>query len=234
MKSYAQFGEDLILAKYFGESFKGNFIEIGANQPKTINQTYLLETLGWKGILIEPNPKLCEALRAERKAIVSESAVSSPDFCQSFPKGYLTIPKDGNFAEALLEFKKKDGYETYEVPIRTIDSILDEHQFTNIDFMSIDIEGMELPALQGFSFHRFKPKVVLIEDHFYDLRKHKLMLENLYKLVNRTGCNNWYIPKENEFQCQDQTSSFEFFRKMYLSMPFRKLRMLLKGQKSLY
>lgn len=48
MKSYSQIGQDLFVQKLIGD--KGYFIEIGGYLPTEINNTFLLETLGWEGI----------------------------------------------------------------------------------------------------------------------------------------------------------------------------------------
>ena len=34
---------------------------------------------------------------------------------------------------------------------------------TEIDFMSLDLEGYELQAMRGMDFERFRPKYILIE-----------------------------------------------------------------------
>lgn len=50
MKSYSQIGQDLFVKSLIGEENKGYFIEIGGYLPTEINNTFLLEQMGWDGI----------------------------------------------------------------------------------------------------------------------------------------------------------------------------------------
>ncbi len=46
-------------------------MDIGANNPKELSNTYFLEKcMGWKGICIEADPGLAAVLRAERACTV--------------------------------------------------------------------------------------------------------------------------------------------------------------------
>ncbi len=51
----------------------------------------------------------------------------------------------------------------FEIAVRTLTDILDEHQPPTIDFLKIDVEGAELQVLNGLDFNKYRPKVVLLE-----------------------------------------------------------------------
>ena len=55
IKSYSQYGEDLIIYDFFKHHFdiKGNYLDIGAFHPKMISNTHILHTLGWRGTVID-------------------------------------------------------------------------------------------------------------------------------------------------------------------------------------
>ena len=95
--------------------------------------------------------------------------------------------------------------------------------FDRLDYLSLDLEGFELPALQGLDFTRIRPRVVIIEDRLENLSRHRFMLRQGYKLVRRNGSNNWYLPCEEPFPVTLATR-MKLFRKCYLSLPFRHLR----------
>jgi len=42
------------------------YCDIGANHPRTLNNTFALYQRGASGVLVEPDPDLCGALRKER------------------------------------------------------------------------------------------------------------------------------------------------------------------------
>ena len=65
--------------------------------------------------------------------------------------------------------------------------------------LSLDLEGMELEALQGLDFKRFKPALVIVEDRLDNLSRHHYLKGNgadklvLRKFRDRT---HWYAPEE--------------------------------------
>lgn len=58
----------------------------------------------------------------------------------------------------------------YDVPLRTIDSLVEDGLITRIDFLKMDIEGSELSALRGArnSIRRFNPKLAISLYHSLD------------------------------------------------------------------
>ena len=83
------------------------------------------------------------------------------------------------------------------VPIRTLDSILAEAGTpTNFDFLSIDVEGHEIEVLLGFDIARWRPQLVLLEDHVADLSKHRYLIAAGYRIIRRYENNGWYVPRE--------------------------------------
>ena len=93
-----------------------------------------------------------------------------------------------------------------------------------LDFVSIDVEGLELQVLRGFDLARHRPAVLLIEDHLKQLDVHRHLARHGYRVVKRTGVNNWYVPKRQPFHMTTWTERLKLFRKMYLGLPFRKMR----------
>lgn len=221
LQSYAQYGEDLQVVAFFGRDHRGVFVEIGANDPVQLSQTYLLEQLGWRGVLIEPIAGLARALREQRPGSrVVEAAVSDPAHAGT---AYLDIP-GGVSCLAHLVFEDDPRQPRPQVQVRTLDAILDEAQITAIDFMSIDIEGNELPALRGLSFTRFRPRLIVIEDRVHDLSRHTFLTDKGYRLVDRTGCNGWYLRRDLKWTVRSRSGWLARLRKYYLCLPFRMWR----------
>ena len=73
---YSQFGEDKILAEIFNGKSNGLCIEVGANDGVNDSTTMYFEKIGWKCILLEPNPDLCKLIRVARNSILVELAAS--------------------------------------------------------------------------------------------------------------------------------------------------------------
>ncbi len=59
--TYSQFGEDLIV-RYLFDSLgiaRPTYLDIGANHPKFSGNTFGFYKRGSRGVLVEPNPRLC-------------------------------------------------------------------------------------------------------------------------------------------------------------------------------
>ena len=66
---------------------------------------------------------------------------------------------------------------------------------TSIDFVSIDVEGHEVEILRGFDLARWRPRLLLVEDHVTDLPTHRFLTRAGYRLIQRTGLNGRYVPR---------------------------------------
>lgn len=224
LQSYSQYGEDVEILEFFGFAKKGFFVEAGANHPSHLSQTYLFEQQGWTGILVEPVPECCDLLRAQRSARVFQNALGSPGQC-----GPLRMLVPGGLTElasACTEITTLEkGDLVIETEVVTLDSLLQECGVDSFDFLSLDMEGMELDALQGLSIERHRPSFILIEDRNESLAKHRYLKRCGYKLIRRKGSNNWYVPNTTPFKVSLMTR-LRLARKLYASIPFRKLRSL--------
>lgn len=211
-----------MVAEYFGHAKQGFFVEVGANEPRVRSQTWHLEQAGWRGILVEPQPDLAAQLRAERSAAVYEAACTSRrddgNRLTFFCAGPLSsLDRDGMAPGAVPE-------KTISVACRTLDSILEESRAPEgFDFLSIDVEGHELAVLDGLDLARWRPRLVMLEDHVADLAKHRAMRRAGYRLIRRYENNGWYVPAAVEATLTP-SDAIEIIRKYYLALPFRSLR----------
>jgi FkbM family methyltransferase len=194
IQTHAQFGEDVAVLEHFGENFKGVFVEVGAFMPDTLSQTYLLEQNGWVGILVEPQPDRCQQIAEKRSARVYQVACGSPDQAGS----ELMLRVDGPLSKIVTD-SPQTSQELIPVKMRTLDSLLEESGFTHVHFLSIDTEGFELNVLKGFSIKKYSPELIIIEDEGESLANYRHLVSNGYRLVKRTGCNDWYLPQAVKF-----------------------------------
>jgi FkbM family methyltransferase len=210
-----------LVRDYLGTK-RGYFVEVGANEPEKESQSFHLEREGWTGVLVEPQPDLAEKLRKMRGAKVFEAACSSPDRAGSRMTLYVLGPYssfDPNLAVTGLRPEH-----AIEVPVRTLDSILEEAGAPRgFDLLSVDVEGHELDVLRGFDFNRWRPRLILLEDHVTSLDKHRFLTGAGYRLMRRTGLNGWYVP-DDEAPALDLAGRWQILRKYYLGLPFRILR----------
>lgn len=167
--SYSQEGEDLFLSRYFKNRKTGFFIDVGAHHPKKFSNTFMLYKRGWHGVNIDAMPDSMRSFNSVRKRDinleigVSKSAGELKYF--SFNASAVnTFSED----EAKEKIDKK-GYilkEIFKIKTFPLVEILDIHVPKNqiIDFMSIDVEGLDMEVIETNNWEKYRPKLVLIED----------------------------------------------------------------------
>src|SRR5580704_317800 len=184
MQSYAQHGEDVLLWEHFRGKTDGFFVEAGANHPTVCSQTWLLEQRGWKGILVEPITEKSELIKRQRPGSrVFHVALGSPE-----QRGRARFHVAGVDALSGLVVNHDVTIDRVEeVEVRTLDDVLAEAGNPKLDFVSIDVEGVELQVLRGFDLRRHRPSVLVVEDHLQKMGVHRYLTRNGYSLVKRTG-----------------------------------------------
>jgi FkbM family methyltransferase len=220
--------ETHLVWEYFGRRREGVFVEVGANDPVAGSQTWLLEQNGWRGVLVEPQSAHQPRLREQRKGSqIFQVACSSPD--KEGEMDLLLASENGTSTlQAQADSHGAKFIGTERVKVTTLNKVLESAGVKRIDFLSLDVEGHEIEVMRGLDFKKFRPALVLIEDGVRSLDKHRYLRQNGYKLVKRTSLNNWYIPQSEPFQMTFWLERLELYRKMYLALPFRKIRLLLR------
>jgi FkbM family methyltransferase len=213
-----------LVHEFFGHRDDGVFVEVGANHPTMFSQTWYLEQQGWRGILVEPTPALCELLRAQRpKSEIVEAACGGPE-----QVGRATFRIAGCHVHSSLSAEpvawEREVVDEIDVELTTLDAILDRCGEPHPQFVSIDVEGDQLAVLRGFDLRRHQPELVLLEDHLTGYATHRLMTRQGYRLVKRTGFNSWYVPRSRPFALTSPRERFRLWRKVWLKTPFRGLR----------
>jgi FkbM family methyltransferase len=213
--------EPELVREFFGTS-RGYFVDVGAHAPIVDSQSWHLEQKGWTGLLIEPQPDLAERLRQERRSSVHAVACSSPDQAGQL----LPLHIDGPYSSlnSTLVDRRRKPQCTKMVPIRTLDQVLSEAGAQPpIDLLSIDVEGHTCEVLEGTDLARWRPRLILVEDHVLNLRVHRMIRRRGYRWTRRTGLNSWYVPvRASAPLCL--AHRMEFFRKYFLGLPFRHFR----------
>jgi FkbM family methyltransferase len=193
---FGQYADDLIIDALLGSRKEGFYVDVGANDPDQLNNTRRFYERGWRGINIEPNPINFSKLNSRRPSDVNLNlGVGSHDGSMDF---YLLEPDTlSSFDHASAKRSMKEGaklIETRRIETRTLSTILAEYApSTHIDFMSIDVEGLEIEVIKGNDWNRFRPELVVLEFDKETEEKVKLMKENGYIPVFGNGCNGFFV-----------------------------------------
>ena len=170
-RSYSQFGEDVIIGTifYILRHPHINYLDIGANFPKHFSNTYYFYKRGCKGVCIEPDEELYryyKKVRPEDKVYNIGIGTGEQDeikqffFYKGHRKGLNT------FSEERLVHNEAAGSEAPQVAnvtLRNINRIIEENFTASPDFISIDIEGLDLDVLRTLDFEKYSPGVICCE-----------------------------------------------------------------------
>ncbi|HET9055386.1 MAG TPA: FkbM family methyltransferase [Chitinophagaceae bacterium] len=183
--SFAQVGEDRILDWYFHDKKSGFYVDIGANHPYIYSNTYKFYLKGWKGINVDANPgtkKLFDALR--KRDINVESGVSLTPGVMDFYTFENSVfnTMDRQTAEMHCKEHLINIREVVKIKTRTLAEILDTYlpPAQKIDFMSIDVEGLDMEVLQSNNWEKYKPEVLVVECVYQDSDDIKNMEATVY------------------------------------------------------
>lgn len=164
-----------IKARFAGRP--GTFFEVGANNGvEASNTAYLERYCGWRGILVEATPhKFVECVRNRRRADVIHAALTPKAFDAAFIEitysnlmsitalSEISIDTHVAAGAGFLGTESRLSGTKFLAPARTVDAILAERGYPEIDFFSLDVEGAELQVLKGIDFSRSRPRHFLIE-----------------------------------------------------------------------
>ena len=157
-KTYSQFGEDLIIDKFFG-SYIGKYVDIGCFHPIKYSNTALLNKKGWSGVNIDLNEVSIKFFNACRKNDLNITA------CLSDKKEDVIIYMDSEFSalnSIYLQNSKNFNFKQLKkkkIQTKVFSEIVED----SFDFLNIDCEGSDYKIIKTIDLKKYKPKLINIE-----------------------------------------------------------------------
>jgi FkbM family methyltransferase len=207
MEYYSQVGQDKYLNEFiFFSKQKGFFVEIGANNGVLFSNTLFFEKeLNWNGLCIEANPIVFKDLSKNRKVICENCAISDNNGFAIFNKieGYgeqlsgLVLKYNERHIQRIKKTIQEFGgtEEKIEIPTYTLNTILDKHNCSKIDFISIDTEGGELDLIKLINFKKYDIKVIIVENNYNNGDIYDYITNKGYKLIKRLEMDEIYLKR---------------------------------------
>jgi FkbM family methyltransferase len=168
-RSFSQEGEDQILERIFENQKNGFYIDIGAHHPIKFSNTFRFYLRGWNGINIDAMPGSMKLFNAIRKRDTNlEIAISKTNTNSIYYQ--FNEPALNTFSK--IEAEKKDGLSNYQIINKielktcTLAEILSTNLKNNIDidFLTIDVEGLDFEVLESNNWGLYIPKYILVEE----------------------------------------------------------------------
>lgn len=198
----AQHLQDIFVLSELDFKLNGFFVEFGATDGVSINNTWLLEKMfNWSGILAEPAKIWHERLKINRTCIVDtrcvwrESGVELTfNQAESPELSKIDMVQTDDWAKEIREINAT----RYSVETVSLNDLLLQHQAPiDIDYISVDTEGSEYEILKEFDFEKYRVKIWTVENNSKqkDWDVSRLMLSNGYTRVYEdiSEYDDWYI-----------------------------------------
>ena len=166
--SFSKSGEDMQLKQLLKVNRKGIYVDIGCWDPVKASNTYYFHLRGWKGVCIDPNPKMQKLFAQKRKSdIFVNSAVGSGNTTLIYYMLEDSLSSMNTLDYSFIQQHQLEDKVVAKKEIQTVSlkAILEQHIKDGevIDFLDIDVEGFDLEVLKSNDWERFRPKVILIE-----------------------------------------------------------------------
>lgn len=198
--SYAQNFEDVMLWRAVGDCESGVYVDVGAQDPVVDSISHLFRDQGWRGVHVEPNATYASALRESCPGdLVIEAAVGARrDFLPFFQfdeTGLSTLDSD------IARQHQERGFKARELrtTVITLDDVLAASPGGEIQWLKIDVEGLETQVLKGWREHPARPWVVVVESTrplsqvpSFDVWE-PLLVRKGYEFAYADGLNRFYL-----------------------------------------
>jgi FkbM family methyltransferase len=188
--------EELIIRDFFGAREGGVFLDVGCHLPRNGSTTYYLESrLNWTGLGIDAQGQFAPLWKKNRpNSIFVAKAVTDTD--GETLTLYLAATT-ASLEKWAMEIFVSDPQEV-QVETITLNTLLEKQAIEKIDFLSIDIDGAEIGALEGFDIQRYKPELCAVEAVRPELVK-AYFSANGYELIEKYSkvdkLNLYFRPK---------------------------------------
>ena len=188
---YSEYGEDEWVAQNLALPERGIYLDVGCGHPENGSNTAFLRDRGWVGIATDANPdygphwigrqQFCVALLSTKKQV-----------------RFQVVPENSAISRVVTDKK---------VPLQPAVTL--KHLFgktfkaasppiTRIDFMSIDVEGMEFDIFNSFDWQAWLPTILVAEYNTqgigFDFRLRDQLLESgFYRIAHQTISSLIYV-----------------------------------------
>ena len=190
-RSYSQHGEDVVIADFLSKfELSGSvYVDVGANHPSDISNSYLLYRKGFNGIIVEPNQELAGLFKKFRPKDIA-LAIGCSNENAILPFHVSKTPVLSSFANT----REANVYKTLYLPVIRLDDAIRHLEFDFISLLSIDVEGLNYEVLQGARNTIDRALLICLEyDTEEDRQKFSQVLGDGFELYREMGCNLLFV-----------------------------------------
>ena len=173
VKTYAQCGEDIVVRFLFNSMgiYRPSYLELGTYHPILGNNTFLFYRYGSRGVCVEADRNLIREIRRYRvEDKILNIGVATGD-AQSADFYIFNEPSLNTFSrDEAMERERNGSYKVLAVEnviLQSITQIIKENFDSFPDFLSIDIESLDLEVIRTLDFSLHPIPIICVETCTY-------------------------------------------------------------------
>lgn len=170
-KTYSQAGEDAILlyaCAMLGISLHAcNYLDLGANKPVEMSNTYFFYEQGARGVLLEASPLLIPDLKNQRSGDVILNQAVSDKSGETVTFNILNLDglsKIGDVSDILKQHPGAKLEKSIEIKTICYNDIIQNYFDGKAPvILNLDIEGLEMQILRSMDLEQYRPLFMIVE-----------------------------------------------------------------------
>jgi FkbM family methyltransferase len=168
--AFSSCGEDRILSYLFLSQNTGVYVDVGAFEPIMASNTHLFYLRGWRGINIDACPGSMKKFDELRPGDINlELGISDNEGVLPYYQIDGSHSLMNGFSPQFHDYLKIEKHRIKEINVKTdtLRNVLDKYlpAGSPIGFLLIDVEGLELRVLKSNDWKKYRPVVVMTENH---------------------------------------------------------------------
>lgn len=192
--TYSQCGEDAIVDFLLKSIGVGplKYLDLGANDPIKFNNTYKFYKLGCSGVLVEADVDLAEKIRRVRPrdiCVAKAVGVTSSEEIEFFKMTADTLSTTKRTTADRYELESEHRLAVKRiVPAIHINKLLEiYYPDDSPNFVSLDVEGLDLDLLHAWDFARWRPAVFCVETLTYTQTNKADKIDEIFTQMSNVG-----------------------------------------------
>ncbi len=186
----------------------GLFVDIGAHDGKTINNTIFFEKeLSWDGLCIEPIPQVYTQLKKNRSADTIEGCawIKNTEKIFNVIEGYSEMLSgfedsyDEEHRKRIASEVKTMKQKVHKIPVKCYDindllgDLKKKYPNKPIDLISIDTEGSEEEILRHIDYKQFDIRSIVMENNYEHQDIRNFLKSKGYEFVTRLEIDDVFV-----------------------------------------
>ncbi len=209
--SYSQVGEDRVV-NYLFESLNitnPTYLDIGTNYPLVGSNTYLFYDKGCRGVCIEPDPEMVKTIKRKRPGdkvlnvgVGITRTASAPFYL--FPGN---VAGWSTFSEEEAKIRESESGlrpKVISIPLMTVNDVIAANFDPYPNFISLDVEGLDLAILKSMDFQHFRPDVICVETISFSITNTEEKLNDTCDFMHTKGYFTYADTHVNTIFCKNE------------------------------